>query len=62
MKIPALYLLSEIQQVEPAKSKTGKTVKVPKLHTRYETFTNRVTGRTVTNEINQHGYPALWDN
>ena len=27
-----------------------------------ESFINRLTGRTVTNEINQHGYPAFWDN
>ena len=62
MKIPTLYPQTEIQQVEPAKSKVGKAVRVPKLHTHYETFTNRLTGRTVTNQINQHGYPALWDN
>ncbi len=29
---------------------------------RYETVTLRRLGRTVTNEINEHGYPAFWDN
>ena len=42
-------------------TKPTKVTGLPPGH-KLESFTNRVTGRTVTNEINQHGYPALWDN